>query len=88
MPDLVLYTGSWKDVTNKFQNRVTSSLWNKELWLDVASQETIFNQSECIVSELSICVTLKFVCDNNYAKILYKIASSELNSFVCLSRFK
>ena len=58
----LLYNWKFDDI-NIF--RVTTLPWNKALWLDVASQVTIFNQWECIITEWSKYSSLKFAFDVN-----------------------
>ena len=41
-------------MVNQFPRRVIITLlWNEAIWLDDASRVTLFNQSECIISEYS-----------------------------------
>ena len=48
-------------VMSNFKNGVITSLWNKALWLVVASHVTSLNQSDCSISRCNRYETVKFV---------------------------
>ena len=55
----------WKERKYTTNFSVTILCWNKTIWLDVWSHETILKQSDLLISTLQIYTTLKFVYDSD-----------------------